>query len=103
MSRYSITCAGMSERDVALIRSLVGIVGKTQEVEWVYSEAPEADVVIIDTDTHRPGALTVRPRAIVAYASPDKTLIPNTFALGKPARARDLMDVLASIHGSLAG
>lgn len=103
MSKYSITCAGMNERDAALIKSLVGIVGKGQGAEWVYSDEPDADVVIIDTDTHKPGALKTKPRAIVAYASPDKTLIPNTFALSKPARARDLMEVLASIHGSLAG
>ncbi|MDQ8036323.1 MAG: hypothetical protein REI12_02805 [Pedobacter sp.] len=103
MSRYSITCSGMNERDVALIKSLIGIVGKSQGAEWVYSEEDGADVVIIDTDAHKPGALKVKPRAIVAYASPDKTLIPNTYALAKPARARDLMEVLASIHGSLAG
>lgn len=103
MSRYSITCSGMNERDTALIKSLVGIVGKSEGAEWVYSDEPEADVIIIDTDAHRPSALKTKPRAIVAYASPDKTLIPNTFALGKPARARDLMEVLASIHSSLAG
>jgi len=104
MSRYSISCSSMSERDVALIKSLIGIVGRNNGVEWVYSEGPDADVLIVDTDV-RSGlsALKTKPRALVAYASADKTLIPNTFALTKPARARDLMEVLASIHTRLHG
>lgn len=102
--KYSITCSGMSERDVALIKSLLGIVGKVAGVEWVYSDEPGADVVILDTDASRVSSLKEhKPKAIVAYASPDKTLIPNTFALYKPARARDLMEVLTSVQGRLAG
>jgi len=103
MSKYSITCSSMNERDIALIKSLIAIVGRGQGAEWVYSETPEADVVIIDTDGrgNNLAGLKIKPRAIVAYASPDKTLIPNTFALTKPARARDLMEVLASIHSKL--
>jgi hypothetical protein len=101
--KYSITCAAMNERDVALIKSLIGIVGRGQEAEWVYCETPDADVVIIDTDVRgTTGLLKERkPRAVVAYASPDKTLIPNTFALTKPARARELMEVLTSIHARI--
>lgn len=103
MSKYSITCSGLNERDIALFKSLIAIVGRGQGVEWVYSEGPEADVVIIDTDGRNTlSSLKTKPRAIVAYASPDRTLIPNTFALTKPARARDLMEVLASIQGRLA-
>lgn len=105
MSRYSISCSSMSERDVALIKSLIGIVGRSNGVEWVYSESPDADVLIVDTD-ERSGLTALKaskPKALVAYATPDKTLIPNTFALTKPARARDLMEVLASIHTRLDG
>lgn len=102
--KYSITCSAMNERDVALIKSLLGIVGKVAGVEWVYSDDPDADVVIIDTEASRVSSLKDRrPRAIVTYASPDKTLVPNTFALTRPARARDLMEVLASIQARLAG
>lgn len=101
-SKYSITCSAMSERDVALIKSLIGIIGKSQGAEWVYSEEPEADVVIIDTDGRgNLAALKAKPRAVVTYASPDRTLVPNTFALTKPARARDLMEVLSSIQTRL--
>ena len=46
-------------------------------------------------------ALKSKPRAVVTYASPDRTLVPNTFALTKPARARDLMEVLSSIQTRL--
>jgi hypothetical protein len=100
--KYSITCSAMNERDVALIKSLLGIIGKVAGVEWVYSEEPNADVLIVDTDATRLGNLSHKPKAIVTYASPDKTLIPNTFALYKPARARDLMDVLTSVQERLA-
>lgn len=100
--QYSISCSAMNERDVALIKSLLGIIGKVAGVEWVYSEGPEADVIIIDTESGGLGSLKAKPRAIVTYASVDKTLIPNTFALTKPARARDLIDVLTSVQGRLA-
>lgn len=103
MSRYSISCSAMSERDVALIKSLIGIVGRSNGVEWVYSEDSNADVLIVDMDERnaQTAMKTSKPKALVAYASPDKTLIPNTFALIKPARARDLMAVLGSIHAQL--
>jgi len=104
MSKYSISCSSMGERDIALIKSLLGIIGRSNDVEWVYSEGPDADVLIVDTD-ERSGLSALKsskPRVLIAYASPDKTLIPNTFALTKPARARDLMEVLASIHSRLA-
>lgn len=88
-SKYSISCSSMNEHDVALIKSLLAIVGKNPGAEWVYSESPSAaDVVIMDTDSQKPAGLTVKPRAIVAYATADQTLIPNTYALQKPARAR---------------
>lgn len=101
-AQYSICCNALGERDVALIKSLLGIVGKVAGVEWVFSEGPTADVVIIDTDNTRVGGLDPKPRAIITYASPDKTLVPNTFALTKPARARDLMEVLTSVQARLA-
>ncbi len=103
MSKYSVTCAAMNEKDVALIKSLLGIVGRGQGAEWSYVEGPDADVVIVDTE-ERSGMTALKSgksRAMVAYASPDKTLIPNTFALTKPARARDLMEVLAAIQRRL--
>lgn len=101
-AKYSVSCASLGERDIALIKSLLGIVGKVGGAEWVFSEAGSADVVIIDTDNSRVGNLEPKPRAIITYASPDKTLIPNTFALTKPARARDLMEVLTSVQARLA-
>lgn len=103
MSRYSISCSAMNEHDVALIKSLIGIVGRSNGVEWVYCEDANADVLIVDMD-ERSGQAAMKastPKALVAYASADKTLIPNTFALMKPARARDLMEVLGSIHNQL--
>lgn len=99
--KYTISCASLGERDVALIKSLLGIVGKVAGAEWEFSEAQTADVVIIDTDQSRVGSLDPKPRAVITYASPDKTLVPNTFALYKPARARDLMEVLTSVHERL--
>jgi hypothetical protein len=71
--------------------------------EWVYSDSPDADVVIMDADApaRSSGASGHKPKAVVAYADPDKTLIPNTFALTKPARARELMEVLTDIHARL--
>jgi len=101
--KYSITCSSMDEREVALIKSLIGIVGKGAKVEWVYSDSPDADVVIVDADGQgfQSKVSGHKPKAIVAYAEPDRTLIPNTFALTKPARARELMDVLAGIQARL--
>lgn len=101
-AKYSISCTALGDRDVALIKSLLGIIGKVAGVEWVFSEDPVADVVIIDTEHVRVGNLEPKPRAIITYTSPDQTLVPNTFALTKPARARDLMDVLASVQARLA-
>lgn len=102
MSTYSITCAAMEERDVALIKSLLGIINKGASATWAYADAGEADVVIVDTDNNgHKGIKELKPRAIVAYASPDKTLIPNTFALTKPARARELMEVLEAVKAKL--
>lgn len=100
--KYTISCSALGERDVALIKSLLGIVGKVGGVEWQYGELDSADVVIIDTEHSRVGSLDPRPRAIITYATPDKTLVPNTFALYKPARARDLMEVLTHVHSRLA-
>lgn len=101
-TRYTITCHSMAEKDVALIKSLLGIVGKVAGADWEWREAAPADVVIIDTDHARVGSLKeAKPRAVVTYVSPDKTLVPNTIALGKPARARDLIDVLTMVHARL--
>lgn len=93
----------MDEHDIALIKSLVGIVSKGSKTEWVYSEDANADVVIVDADGpgFRSKLTGHTPKAIVAYADPDRTLIPNTFALTKPARARELMEVLEGIQTRL--
>lgn len=101
--KYSITCSFSDEREVALIKSLVGIIGKGSKAEWFYSDSPDADVVIMDADAQgrSSGLNGHKPKAVVAYAEPDKTLIPNTFALTKPARARELMEVLADIQARL--
>jgi hypothetical protein len=102
MPKYSISCSAMDERDVALFKSLISIIGRGQAAEWVYNEQGEiADVVIVDADARGHAKLVHRPRAIVAYAQPDKTLIPNTFALAKPARARDFMELLVTIQTCL--
>ncbi|MFZ5561463.1 MAG: hypothetical protein ACOY41_08085 [Pseudomonadota bacterium] len=101
-SRYSITCSAMNDRDVALIKSLLGIIGKIGGVEWTYSD-DAADVVIVDVEEGGVGSLKTHKnkRALVVYAAPDKTLIPNTFMLNKPARARDLIDVLTAVQARL--
>lgn len=103
--KYTITCSAMGDREVALMKSLLGIIGnKVEGVAWEYRDELPADVVIIDTDATRVGSLKDhKPRAIITYASPDKTLVPNTFALYKPARARDLIEVLTSVQARLAG
>jgi hypothetical protein len=104
--KYTVTCSAMGDREVALIKSLLGIIGnKVEGVEWEYRDELPTDVVIIDTDATRIGSniKDYKPRAIITYASPDKTLIPNTFALYKPARARDLIEVLTSVQARLAG
>lgn len=101
-TKYSITCSAMDERDVALIKSLLGIISKGANAAWAYADGPEADVVIVDTDNNgHKGIKEMKPKAVVAYASPDKTLIPNTFALTKPARARELMEVLDAVKAKL--
>lgn len=102
-NKYSITCSAMDDHDTALIKSLIAIVGKSHDVEWIYSDTADADVVIVDTDAGGPvtSLSPHKPRAVVAYATPDKTLIPNTFALTKPARARELMEVLGGIQSRL--
>lgn len=104
MLTYTLTCAEMSEKDVALIRSLMGIVAHGQGVEWQYVEGPEADVVVVDMAAHagRSAAKKANARAVITYADPDQTLIPNTFLLTKPARARDMMEVLAQVQKKLA-
>lgn len=103
MSKYTISCPGMNERDVALIKSLLSIVGKVADAEWEFSESDSSDIVVVDTESR--GHLTEltgrKPKAVIAYASPDNTLIPNTFTLSKPARARDLIQVLEAIHTKL--
>jgi hypothetical protein len=104
MTAYTVTCSSMSEKDTALIKSLFGIIGKGQGAEWSYVDAAEADVVIIDPEAQggRSALKKGVARALIVYASPDQTLIPNSFVLSKPARARDLLDVLASVHQKLA-
>lgn len=47
---FSITCSSTSAYDKALFKSLIGIVGRGQGTEWVYSDSRQADVVIVDTD-----------------------------------------------------
>lgn len=105
MAAYTVTCTSMGEKDTALIKSLFGIVGKGQGAEWTYVDTPDADIIIIDPEW-REGRSALKQakaaRATIVYASPDQTLIPNTFVLGKPARARDLLDVLASVHQKLS-
>lgn len=101
--QYSITCSAMNDRDVSLIKSLLGIIGKVGGADWVYSDSSDADIVIVDVEEGGVGSLKAHKnkRALVVYASPDKTLIPNTFMLNKPARARDLIDVLTAIQNRL--
>ncbi|MDF3030595.1 MAG: hypothetical protein K0R03_1153 [Moraxellaceae bacterium] len=101
--QYTITCSAMNDRDVAVIKSLLGIIGKVGGADWSYSDDPGADVVIVDVEEGGVGSLKAHKnkRALVVYASPDKTLIPNTFMLNKPARARDLIDVLTAIQNRL--
>lgn len=101
-AKYSITCSDMGEHDVALIKSLLAIVGKVGGVEWVWSDAP-ADVVIVDPEHAALEQLwDLHPRAVIAYAAAEKARVPNAIALHKPARAREFMGVLASVKDRLA-
>lgn len=100
-AKYSITCSAMGDHDVALIKSLLTIVGKVGGVEWVWSDAP-ADVVIVDAEHTQPGLLQeLHPRAVIAYEAQQGRL-PDAISLHKPARARDFMGVLASVKDRLA-
>lgn len=96
--KYSITCADMGEHDVALIKSLLAIVGKVGGVEWVWSDA-RADVVIVDAG-HAPSAAPPA-RAVIAYAGNGEAPLPDAIALHKPARAREFMGVLTSVKDRL--
>ena len=101
-AKYSITCSAMGDHDVALIKSLLAIVGKVGGVEWVWSDAP-ADVVIVDPEHSALDQLrALRPRAVIAYAAQAGAPLPNAIALHKPARAREFMGVLASVKERLA-
>lgn len=101
-AKYSITCSAMGDHDVALIKSLLTIVGKVGGVEWVWSDAP-ADVVIVDAEHTPPAQLQeLHPRAVIAYAAATQDLVPDAISLHKPARARDFMGVLASVKERLA-
>lgn len=99
---FSITCTSTSAYDKALFKSLIGIVGRGNGTEWIYSDSSKADVVIVDTDDRSNLALLrqYEHKAVVSYASADRRL-PNTFSLPKPARARELMQLLASIRARL--
>lgn len=101
-AKYSITCAAMGDHDVALIKSLLAIVGKVGGVEWVWSDAP-ADVVIVDPEHAALDRLqALHPRAVIAYAAGADVPVPDAIALHKPARAREFMGVLASVKERLA-
>lgn len=101
-AKYSITCSDMGDHDVALIKSLLAIVGKVGGVEWVWSDAP-ADVVIVDPEHAAPDRLReLHPRAVIAYAAAAEVRVPDAIALHKPARAREFMGVLASVKDRLA-
>ncbi|MDP2228971.1 MAG: hypothetical protein Q8J78_16005 [Moraxellaceae bacterium] len=101
-TQYSVACFAMDERDVALIKSLMGIINKGGNAVWTFADTGAADVLIVDTDNRgHKGIKDMKPKAIIAYSSPDNTLIPNTFVLTKPARARELMDVLDTVRAKI--
>lgn len=98
---YSITCISSQEHQQMLLKSLVNILGiQTQSrTEWTYVDQNTADVIIFDYDDGLPNQY---PSAMVVGFSRNTSLLKEIpFALHKPLRSRDLLNLLSELDEHL--
>lgn len=95
------------DRDLTLFKSVLSTFGHQPNTDWHYQEEGYADVVLIDlTENEHYVAKLEQARSfgrIVVLYSKDTIEAPiNTFVLRKPARARDVLSLLAAAEVRMA-
>lgn len=95
------------DRDLSLFKSVLTTFGHQPNTDWHYQEEGYADVVLIDlNESEHYVAKLEQARSlgrIVVLYSKDTIEVPmNTFVLRKPARARDVLSLLAAAEVRIA-
>ena len=89
------------DRDLTLFKSVLSTFGHQPNTDWHYQEEGYADVVLIDLNEKEHYVAKLEQarslgRIVVLYSKDTIEAPINTFVLRKPARARDVLSLLAA-------
>lgn len=101
---HSITLIHSTDHDLTLLRSLLLAVGERSGARWAWREDLDADVVLVDTDSHA-DISRIRQRLNAVVVGFGLAIDPAVkYHLPKPIRMRALIDLLATlVREPLAG
>lgn len=95
----------VDEKDIRVLRSLVGLAGSKTNLRVTVSEDDEGDVVLVDVDDEQGSAawpeLNRGPVPVVALSR--RRDFPARFLLTKPIRSQPLIDLLTELGSAQAG
>lgn len=94
---HTITLICSTDHDLTLLRSLLLAVGERSGARWMWRDDTNADVVLVDTDSHeKADCLQARPDAVVVGFGL-ATHPQARYHLPKPIRMRALMELLGTL------
>ncbi len=94
-------------RDLSLFKSVLTTFGHQPNTDWYYQEDGYVDVVLIDLSENEHYVAKLEQarslgRVVVLYTKDIIEAPINTFVLRKPARARDVLSLLATAEVRIA-
>ena len=99
-----ISCVSSHDRQKSVVRSLLSIIGQSAaanlRTQWVYRDDGPSDVMVVDIDDHAGQHFlgTASEILIVALGSNRAALDNHDYALTKPLRWQDLMQILHTLE-----
>jgi hypothetical protein len=95
------------QRDLSLFKSVLTTFGHQPNTDWHYQEDGYVDVVLIDLNENEHYVAKLEQarslgRVVVLYTKDTIEAPINTFVLRKPARARDVLSLLATAEARIA-
>lgn len=99
-----ISCVSSHDRQKSVVRSLLSIIGQSAaanlRTQWVYRDDGPSDVMVVDIDDHAGQHFlgTGSEILIVALGSNRAALDDHDYALTKPLRWQELMQILHTLE-----
>ena len=99
-----ISCVSSHDRQKSVVRSLLSIIGQSAaanlRTQWVYRDDGPSDVMVVDIDDHAGQHFlgTASEILIVALGSNRAALDSHDYALTKPLRWQELMQILHTLE-----